>query len=162
MLCPGLEAYNAAVSACGGSWRHALALLGSMQAIAVWPDGITYNAAILACASGDLRFPARNEPERPRRGLFNDPLGSVGLRGAQEASVALELWHRLESAGVVVDLVAFDGLLASCVRLSRWTQLVQALASVELSAGRRMRNVRGRLMLGLGETPQTIDVNILC
>ena len=50
-----------------------------------------------------------------------------------------------------MDLVAFDGLLASCVRLGRWTELVEALESVELAAGRRMRKSAGpRPILRLG------------
>lgn len=54
-LRPGLEACNAALSACAGAWRQALALLKSMQEHGPWPDEITYNAAIRACASEDLR-----------------------------------------------------------------------------------------------------------
>eukprot|EP00913_Durusdinium_trenchii_P024491 g22992.t1 len=127
--------YNAAISACGGRWEQALALLWQTPM-----DEISFNAAIDACEQGgqwqvalQLLFAARDAGMSSAIGA-NSALSAMEKCG--QLLPALHLLQQLCEEGLANE-ISFNCAIAACEKTKDWQmafQLLQDMQMADLSA----------------------------
>ena len=120
-----------------GRWERALVLLESMRAQHIWPNVVSYSAAISACEKkGEWQqalqlLEAMHEHRvSPNDITFNSAISSCELYG--QWLVAVDLLRLMPALQVSPDVISFNSALTSCEGTGFWQLALSMLLEMRL------------------------------